>query len=261
MINSIGLNNFSLNANTISPFSTSGRDAVGLENVEAKDELFAPIEEAPQDEKALNDDDNRDERINDEEQSADGNDGQSSERNPQGEELSLEELEEVRELRARDQEVRAHEAAHASVGGAYAGAPSYSFQTGPNGVRYAVGGEVSISLPAGNGDPQQTIRAAEQVRRAALAPAEPSSQDRQVAARAALLANTARADLREQREADRRLSEAERKESTAERDLREQQRKSRIESVRSSEFLRANLSTPENLASQNPPGAILDQIA
>ena len=258
MINAIGLNNFSLNANTISPFSATGRDAVGLENVEAKDELFAPIEEAPEDERALNDDDNRDERVNDEEQNPGG---QAGSRNRQGEELTQEELQEVRELRVRDQEVRAHEAAHASVGGAYAGAPTYSFQTGPNGVRYAVGGEVSISLPSGGGDPQQTIRAAEQVRRAALAPAEPSSQDRQVAARAALLANSARADLREQRESDRRLAEAERNESSAERELREEQRKSRIESVRSSEFLRSNLSTPENLSTLNSPGQILNQIA
>src|SRR5262245_16473571 len=43
---------------------------------------------------------------------------------------------EITELAARDSEVRAHEQAHASVGGAYAGAPTYSFSRGPDGKRY-----------------------------------------------------------------------------------------------------------------------------
>lgn len=257
MINSIGINNFSLNANTISPFSTSGRDAVGLENVEAKDDLFSPVEETPQDERALNDDDNRDERVNEDEQNNSGREQASG----SDEDLSPEELDEIRELRARDLEVRAHEAAHAGVGGQYAGAPSYSYQTGPNGVRYAVGGEVSISLPSGNANPEQTVRAAEQVRRAALAPADPSGQDRQVAARATFIANEARAEIREQREADRRLAQAERSEARAESDLREEQRRSRIESVRSSSFLSSNLSTPENVSGSYSPGKLLDQTA
>ena len=257
MINSIGINNFSLNANTISPFSTSGRDAVGLENVEAKADLFSPVEETPQDERALNDDDNREDRVEDEEQN-----GRGREQSPGADEdLSPEELDEIRELSARDIEVRAHEAAHASVGGQYAGAPSYSYQTGPNGVRYAVGGEVPISLPSSNGNPEQAVRAAEQVRRAALAPADPSGQDRRIAARATVVANEARAEIREQREADRRLAEAERSEARAESELREEQRRSRIESVRSSNFLNSNLSTPENVSGGYSPGKLLDQTA
>ena len=95
------------------------------------------------------------------------------------------------ELAARDREVRAHE----SVGGQYAGAPSYSFQRGPDGVNYAVGGEVSISLSSGGGDPRQSLAAAEQVRRAALAPADPSAQDRRVAAAATVAATQARVEL------------------------------------------------------------------
>ncbi|MEL7393699.1 MAG: putative metalloprotease CJM1_0395 family protein, partial [Pseudomonadota bacterium] len=47
-------------------------------------------------------------------------------------ELSEEEQAQVDELKARDREVRAHEQAHAAVGGQYAGAPSYTFQTGPD---------------------------------------------------------------------------------------------------------------------------------
>ena len=60
--------------------------------------------------------------------------------------LSEQEQQQVRELSARDREVRAHEEAHANVGGRYAGSPTYSFQRGPDGKQYAVGGEVSIDV-------------------------------------------------------------------------------------------------------------------
>ncbi|MFT5161899.1 MAG: hypothetical protein ACI9FJ_000467 [Alteromonadaceae bacterium] len=89
----------------------------------------------------------------------------------------------IRELKTRDTEVRAHEAAHAAVGGQFAGSPTYSFKRGPDGTNYAVGGEVSISTSAA-GDPQATIAKMQQVRSAALAPAQPSGQDRKVAASA-----------------------------------------------------------------------------
>ncbi|MEM6544436.1 MAG: putative metalloprotease CJM1_0395 family protein, partial [Pseudomonadota bacterium] len=45
------------------------------------------------------------------------------------------------------------------------------------------------------GDPQATIEKARIVRRAALAPAEPSAQDRRVAAEATALEQQARAEL------------------------------------------------------------------
>ncbi|MFN3239472.1 MAG: putative metalloprotease CJM1_0395 family protein [Pseudomonadales bacterium] len=103
----------------------------------------------------------------------------------------------VEQLKARDREVRAHEAAHAAVGGQYAGAPTYTYQRGPNGVSYAVGGEVSISTSEIAGDPEATLQKALQVQRAALAPAEPSAQDRKVAAQASQMAAQARIDLAE----------------------------------------------------------------
>lgn len=104
------------------------------------------------------------------------------------------EQEEIRQLAARDREVRAHEQAHAAVGGQYAGAPQYQFQRGPDGVRYAVGGEVSIDVSKA-ATPAETIRKMQIVRRAALAPAEPSPQDRRVAAQAAATEAEARQDL------------------------------------------------------------------
>lgn len=106
----------------------------------------------------------------------------------------------IAELAARDREVRAHEQAHASVGGAFAGSPSYTLEQGPNGVSYAVGGEVSISTSAISGDPEATIRKADTVRRAALAPATPSAQDRSVAAQATQMKIQAQVELARQRQ-------------------------------------------------------------
>lgn len=110
-------------------------------------------------------------------------------------ELSQEDQATVRELQARDREVRAHELAHAAAGGALAGSPSYVFELGPDGRRYAVGGDVQIKT-GGGGTPEERIQQAAQVRAAALAPASPSGQDLAVAAAAAADAAQARADAR-----------------------------------------------------------------
>ncbi len=98
---------------------------------------------------------------------------------------------EIQALASRDREVRSHEAAHASVGGAYAGSPSYTYQSGPDGQRYAVEGEVSIDTSPVAGDPQGTLKKAEQVRAAAMAPEQP----RRIAAKASLLAVKARGEI------------------------------------------------------------------
>ncbi|MDG6097499.1 hypothetical protein EXU34_08590 [Alteromonas sp. ZYF713] len=104
----------------------------------------------------------------------------------------------VESMKERDQEVRTHEQAHATIGGQYAGSPQYDFQRGPDGQRYAIDGEVSIDVSTEN-TPQQTIRKMQQVRAAALAPAEPSPQDLQVAAEASRIAFEARSKLAEER--------------------------------------------------------------
>ncbi|MBB5322086.1 putative metalloprotease CJM1_0395 family protein [Marinobacter oulmenensis] len=98
--------------------------------------------------------------------------------------LSEEELKELTELKARDREVRAHEAAHQAVGGQHAGSMSFTYERGPDGSQYAVGGEVPIDVSPVSGDPQATIEKMRTVRAAAMAPAEPSAQDRAVAAQA-----------------------------------------------------------------------------
>ncbi len=112
------------------------------------------------------------------------------------------ELKQIQQLADRDREVRAHEQAHQSVGGQYAGAMSLTYERGPDGQNYAVAGEVSIDTGKVSGNPQATLDKAETIRRAALAPAEPSSQDRRVASEAVLMTVEARADIQEmQREA------------------------------------------------------------
>lgn len=97
--------------------------------------------------------------------------------------LTPEEQQIVRELQRTDREVRAHERAHAAAGGPYAGTPHYEYTRGPDGKQYAVGGEVSIDVSPGK-DPAATVEKMETVLRAALAPADPSPQDRRVAAQA-----------------------------------------------------------------------------
>jgi hypothetical protein len=115
-----------------------------------------------------------------------------------GEELSDEDQERVEELEARDRAVRDHEAAHLAAAGSYAsGGASFEYETGPDGKRYAVGGEVEIDTSPVEGDPAATISKMETVRAAALAPAEPSAQDRSVAAQAAAAAAEARRELSE----------------------------------------------------------------
>lgn len=108
--------------------------------------------------------------------------------------LSDEEQKRLSDLQKRDREVRAHEAAHAAAGAGLAGAPSFSYVTGPDGRRYAIGGEVRIDTSS-TGSPEEDIRRAAQIRRAALAPADPSAQDLAVAARATRMEIAARAEL------------------------------------------------------------------
>ena len=91
----------------------------------------------------------------------------------------------INELKLRDQEVRTHELAHAAVGGPSTGAPSYTFEVGPDGKKYAVAGEVSVDLSPVDGNPRATIAKMQKVHAAALAPANPSIQDTRVAASAA----------------------------------------------------------------------------
>ncbi|HMW78526.1 MAG TPA: putative metalloprotease CJM1_0395 family protein [Rhodocyclaceae bacterium] len=109
--------------------------------------------------------------------------------------LSAEDEEVIRKLKARDQEVRRHEQAHiAAAGGLAVSGAGFTYQRGPDGVNYAVGGEVTISTAPGR-TPEETLRRADAIRRAALAPADPSGQDHAVAAAADQMAREALMEL------------------------------------------------------------------
>lgn len=130
--------------------------------------------------------------------------------------LTEEERKEVQRLKERDREVRAHEAAHASVGRGFTGSPNFEYVTGPDGVRYAVGGHVDIDVSEVPDNPEATIDKMEVVRAAALAPARPSGQDRAVAREAATKAQEARAELAEERREEIQKQTENRNETPAE---------------------------------------------
>lgn len=114
--------------------------------------------------------------------------------------LTQAEQQQVAQMQQRDREVRNHEQAHVAAGGTVvSGGASFSYQTGPDGRRYAIGGEVPIDASEVPNDPEATVRKARQIHRAALAPAEPSAQDRSVAASAAQMETEARRDVLEEK--------------------------------------------------------------
>lgn len=130
------------------------------------------------------------------------------------------EQQQIDQLASRDREVRAHEQAHAAVGGQLAGSPNYEYERGPDGVSYAVSGEVPISTGEVPGDPETTLQNAQIVQRAALAPAEPSPQDRAVAAEAAQLEQQAIQEIAAQAQQERQAKD---EEAQAEREAQEQE--------------------------------------
>ncbi len=127
--------------------------------------------------------------------SSDSSDSESDDTDGDG--LTEEEEKQVQDLKARDREVRAHEQAHMAAGGGLAGGASYTYQQGPDGKRYVIGGEVQIDTSA-ESTPEATIRKMQVVIRAATAPAEPSSQDLKVAQQARAAIADAQAEARQQ---------------------------------------------------------------
>ena len=109
--------------------------------------------------------------------------------------LDQEEIRQLQQLKRRDTEVRTHEQAHLSAAGRYArGGASYTLQKGPDGVSYAIGGEVGIDVGK-ESTPEATLIKMQTIRRAALAPANPSAADRRIAAQASVKEAQARQEL------------------------------------------------------------------
>ena len=122
--------------------------------------------------------------------------------------LDSQELQQLSTLKQRDREVRTHEQAHLSAAGQYArGGASFTFQKGPDGHSYAVGGEVGIDVGKER-TPEATITKMQTIKRAALAPANPSQADRRIAAQAAVKEATANKELLQQRQEELLQSES-----------------------------------------------------
>ena len=129
-----------------------------------------------------------------------------------GQELTEEEQQKVKEMKERHEEVRVHENAHKSAGGQYAAAPTYTYETGPDGKRYITDGEVSIDIGEEK-DPQATIEKMQVVKRAAMAPAEPSGQDRKVYQEANQKEAAARQELAEDKKEEAKEKQEKAKEA------------------------------------------------
>ncbi|MBD3167875.1 MAG: hypothetical protein GF307_00200 [candidate division Zixibacteria bacterium] len=100
------------------------------------------------------------------------------------------------DLKATDAKVKAHEQAHLSAAGGYAtGGANFTYTVGPDGKPYATGGKVQIDTSPIHGDPEATIKKAKTIQKAALAPMDPSTQDRAVAAKAAAMERLARTEM------------------------------------------------------------------
>ncbi|MCL1956928.1 MAG: hypothetical protein FWF63_06360 [Fibromonadales bacterium] len=128
--------------------------------------------------------------------------------NKKGEqELSEEELRMVNELKKIDKKVHTHEQAHLSAAGSYArGGAHYDYVRGPDGNKYANAGHVNLDTSREK-TPEATIRKANIVQKAALAPADPSPADKQIAANAEKMAADAQQELAEEQKAKLKSSE------------------------------------------------------
>ncbi len=111
------------------------------------------------------------------------------------------ELAVIAQLTVMDRHVRAHEEAHLAAAGPYAtGGPTNTYQQGPDGKLYVVGGEVTLDDSPVSGDPAATVEKEKTVIAAANAPADPSAQDRAVAAAAATMEEAAEQQVRQEQD-------------------------------------------------------------
>ncbi len=161
----------------------------------------------------------------------------------------------IQELQARDRKVRAHEGSHAAAGGnLVVSGPSYTYQRGPDGRAYAIGGKVQLDVSEVANDPEASLQKSEQIRRAALAPMDPSPQDIKVASSAGQMAARARLDIAVERREAAQL-EAEQRKLEAEQQRSEQIESEQIDSEQQS-------TSPLNAGqSIEPPADAADPVA
>lgn len=170
-----------------------------------------------------------------------------------GVELTMQQVQQVRELQSIDRNVKAHEAAHQAAGGGLAGAASFSYTRGPDNQMYATAGEVPIRMQKGR-TPEETIANARQVVAAAMAPADPSPQDYRVAANALKMEFEARAEATKLKaqEAQEKKEENEKNEKNEENlDTNNQDSKDSSEKAKTNKDFRNFIGTIYQQNSQN----------
>ncbi|MSP67671.1 MAG: hypothetical protein EXQ96_06170 [Alphaproteobacteria bacterium] len=87
----------------------------------------------------------------------------------------------VQSLEDRDRDVRLHEEAHFEAGSPFTSLPEYFTVTGPDGRSYAISGVTPMDSSLALRDKEEVLQKLNTLRRAALAPRQPSSHDLQLA--------------------------------------------------------------------------------
>jgi len=117
-------------------------------------------------------------------------------------ELSSEELQQLRELERRDQEVRTQDMAFLAAAGGAAGSYSLQYETGPDGRRYATGADIKLDTSSG-ATPEQTLAKARALRAASMSAR--ASSDVNAATKAVRMEAEARAEIERARAAESQL--------------------------------------------------------
>ncbi|EAH5016610.1 hypothetical protein G9109_000623 [Campylobacter coli] len=172
-----------------------------------------------------------------------------------GVELTMQQVQQVRELQSIDRNVKAHEAAHQAAGGGLAGAASFSYTRGPDNQMYATAGEVPIRMQKGR-TPEETIANARQVVAAAMAPADPSPQDYKVAANALKMEFEARAEatkLKAQEAQEKKEEKEEKQEKQENLDINNQDSKDNFEETQANKDFKNFIGKIYQQNSQNNP--------
>ncbi|HEF9964287.1 TPA: hypothetical protein SB278_001397, partial [Campylobacter coli] len=169
-----------------------------------------------------------------------------------GVELTIQQVQQVRELQSIDRNVKAHEAAHQAAGGGLAGAASFSYTRGPDNQMYATAGEVPIRMQKGR-TPEETIANARQVVAAAMAPADPSPQDYKVAANALKMEFEARAEATKLKAQEAQEKKEENEEKQENLDINNQDSKDNFEETQANKDLKNFIGKIYQQNSQNNP--------
>lgn len=139
-------------------------------------------------------------------------------------ELSQAQQREIDRLKETDRLVREHADAHLVAGqGVVLSGPRYSYTYGPDGRQYASGGDVTFDTSREQ-KPEANIDKGQRLQTAALAPAQPTPEDFQVAAVGKDLETSGRQDLasrqaEEARQQQTKAAEGRREEAVKPRDI------------------------------------------